>query len=97
MCHNLKIEGCAPGLALRLLLSTGVSWALGRLPTILLLQGLPMRLLWLRNHLVHNLLRCGCYTCAYAYDMRECMHDLQKLQVINNQINFYPIVPTNPN
>ena len=29
--------------------------------------------------------------------MRECMHDLQKLQVINNQINFYPIVPTNPN
>ena len=29
---------------------------------------------------------------AYACDMRECMHDLQKLQVINNQINFYPIV-----
>ena len=41
--------------------------------------------------------RCGCYTYAYAYDMREYMHDLQKLQVINNQINFYPIVTTNAN
>ena len=85
-CHKFELVGCAPGLALRLLLSTRVSWALGRLPTILLLQGLPLRLIWLRNHLVNNLLRHGCYT--YAYDMRECMHDLQKLQVINNQINF---------
>ena len=64
------------GLPLRLLLSTRVRWALGRLPTVLLLRGLP---LWLRNHLVHDLLCRGCYTCAYAYDMRECMHDLQKL------------------
>ena len=39
-------------------------------------MGLP---LWLRNHLVHDLLCCGRYTCAYAYDMRVCMHDLQKL------------------
>ena len=58
------------GLALRLLLNTGVSWALGRLPANLLLRGLPMRLLWLRNHLVYDLLRRGCYTYAYAYDMR---------------------------
>ena len=43
-------------------------WALGRLPTILLLRGLPLGLLWLRNHLVYDLLRRGYYT--YAYDMR---------------------------
>ena len=53
------------------LLHARVRWALGRLPTDLLLRGLPLRLLWLRNHLVYNLLRRGCYTCAYAYDMRE--------------------------
>ena len=53
------------GLALRLLLNTGVSWALGRLPANLLLPGLPLWLLWLRNHLVYDLLRRGCYTCAY--------------------------------
>ena len=66
------------GLALSLLLSARVSWALGQLPTNLLLRGLPLRLLWLRNHLLHNLLRRGCYTYAYAYayDMRECIHDL---------------------
>ena len=73
MCHKVKIVGCAPGLALRLLLSARMNGALGRLLTILLLQGLP---LWLRNDLVHNFLRRGCYTYAYAYDMRECMHDL---------------------
>jgi len=44
-----------------LLLSTRVSWALGRLPTNLLLRGLPLRLLWLCNHLVHHLLLRGCY------------------------------------
>ena len=66
--------GHAPGLALRLLLSTRVKWALGRLLTNLLLRGLPLWLLGLRNHLVYNLLRCGCYTYAYAYDMRiACM------------------------
>ena len=62
------------GLGLSLLLRTGVSWALGQLLMILLLRGLPLRLLWLRNHLVHNFLRRGCYTYAYAYDMRNaCM------------------------
>ena len=60
--------GCAPGLALRLLLNTGVSWALGRLPVNLLLRGLPLQLLWFRNHLIYDLLRHGRYT--YAYDMR---------------------------
>ena len=59
------------GFALRLLLNTGVSWALGRLPANLLRRGLPLRLLWLRNHLVHHLLRRGCNTYAYAYDMRD--------------------------
>ena len=72
----LKIIRHAPGLVLRLLLSAMVNWALGWLLTILLLQGLPLWLLWLRNHLVHNLLRRGCYMYAYAYDMREYMHDL---------------------
>ena len=70
-----KIIGHAPGLALRLRFNARVKWALGRLPTILLLQGLPLRLLWLRNHLVHNLLCRGRYTCAYAYDMRKYMCD----------------------
>ena len=56
------------GLALRLLLNTGVSWALGRLPTILLLWGLPLWPLWLRNHLIYDSLGGGVYT--YAYDMR---------------------------
>ena len=76
MCHKVKIVGCAPELALRLLLSARVNWALGRLLTILLLQGLPLWLLWLRNHLVHNFLRRCYYTYAYTYDMRECMHNL---------------------
>ena len=59
---------------MRLLLNTGVSGALGRLPTILPLRGLPLGLLWLRNHLVYDLLCRGCYTYAYAYDMRNvCM------------------------
>ena len=57
------------GLALSLLLGTRVSWALGRLLTNLLLRGLPLQLVWLRNHLVYHLLRRGCYTYAYAYDM----------------------------
>jgi len=57
-----------------LLLNTGVSWALGRLPANLLLRGLPLRLLWLRNHLVYDLLLRGRYTYAHAYDMRNaCM------------------------
>jgi len=60
--------------SLRLLINTGVSGALGRLPTILLLRGLPLGLLWLRNHLVYDLLCRVCYTYAYAYDMRNvCM------------------------
>ena len=59
------------GFAFGLLLSTRVSWALGRLPTNLLLRGLPLRLLWLRNHLVYDLLHCSCYTYAHAYDMRN--------------------------
>ena len=62
------------GFAFELLLRTGVSWALGRLLTSLLLRGLPLRLLWLRNHLVYNLLYCDCCTYAYTYDMRNaCM------------------------
>ena len=36
--------------------------------------GLPLGLLWLRNHLVYDLLCRSCYTYAYAYDMRNvCM------------------------
>ena len=31
----------------------------------------PLGPLWLRNHLVYDLLRHGCYTYAYAYDMRN--------------------------
>ena len=54
-----------------LLLNTRVNGALGLLLATLLLRGLPLRLLWLRNHLVYNLRRCGCYTYAYAYDMRN--------------------------
>ena len=62
------------GLALSLLLRTGVSWALGQLATILLLRSFPLRLVWLRNHLVYHLLCGGCYTYVYAYDMRNaCM------------------------
>jgi hypothetical protein len=41
---------------------------LGRLLTTLLLRGLALRLLGLRNHLVHNSFSGGVYT--YAYDMR---------------------------
>ena len=70
-CYKVKIVGCAPGLALRLLLSARVNWALGRLLTILLLQGLPQWLLWLRNHLVHHPLCRSCYT--YAYNMRNAI------------------------
>ena len=74
MCHKFEIVGCAPGLASSLLLNTGVSRGLGRLLANLLLRGLPLGLLWLRNHLVYDLLRRGCYTYAYAYDMRNiCM------------------------
>ena len=64
-----------------MLLCTVVYWALGLSLTPLLLLGLPQGLRWLCNHLEHNLLRRGCYMCAYAYayDMRECMDD---------QINF---------
>ena len=40
------------------------------LTPLLLLRGLTLRLLWLRNHLVYDLLRGGCYMCAYAYGMR---------------------------
>ena len=54
-----------------LLLNTRVSGALGRLLATLLLRGLPLGPLWLRNHLVYDLLRRGCYTYAYAYDMRN--------------------------
>ena len=69
-CHKFEIIGHALGLALSLLLSTGVNWALGLVLTpLVLLRGLPLRLLWLRNHLVYHHLRRGCYTYAYAYDM----------------------------
>ena len=64
-----EIVGCAPGVALSLLLSARVRWALGRLPTDLLLRGWPLWLLWLRNHLVHDLLCRGYYTYAYAHVM----------------------------
>ena len=52
------------GLALCLLLSTGVSRALGRLLANLLLWGLPLWPLWLRNHLEYDPLRRGYYTYA---------------------------------
>ena len=54
-----------------LLLNTRVSGALGRLLATLLLRGFPVGPLWLRNHLVYDLLRRGSYTYAYAYDMRN--------------------------
>ena len=44
-----------------------VSWALGRVLTILLLN-LPLLLLWPGDHLVHGSFGGGVYT--YAYDMR---------------------------
>jgi len=53
---------------LSLRLSARLRWALDLLPTILLLRGLPLRLLWLRNHLVYDSFSGGVYT--YAYDMR---------------------------
>ena len=68
MCHNLKLIGCAPGLAFGLLLDTGLSWALGRVLTPLFLLNLPLLLLWLGDHLVHGSLGGGVYT--YANDMR---------------------------
>ena len=71
MCHKFEIIGHAPGLALSLLLSTRVSWTSGQLPTNPLLWGLPLRLLWLRNYLVYDLLCRGCYT--YAYDMSNAI------------------------
>ena len=55
-------------LAFGLLLSARLNWALGRVLTPLLLLGLLWQLLWLHNHLVDNLPRCGCYT--YAPDMK---------------------------
>ena len=74
MCYKFEIIGHTPGLAFGLLLGTGVNWALGRVLTPLLLLGLLQRLRWLRNHLVHNFLRRGCYTYVYAYDMSNaCM------------------------
>ena len=69
MCHNLKLIGCALGLALRLLLNTGVRRALGRVLTPLLL-GLRRLLLRGRDHLKYGALSCGCYT--YAYEINEC-------------------------
>ena len=66
---NLKLIGCAPGLALRLLLDTRFNRALGRVLTPLLL-GLRRLLLWCRNHLKYGALNCGCYT--YAYEINEC-------------------------
>ena len=64
---NLKVIGHAPGLAFGLLLDTGLSWALGWVLTILLLN-LPLLLLWPDDHLVHGSLGGGVYT--YANDMR---------------------------
>ena len=61
--------GHAPGLALRLLLSARVSWALVRELTPLIL-GLCRLLLRCRNHLEYVALSCGCYT--YAYEINEC-------------------------
>ena len=61
--------GHAPGLALRLLLSARVSWALVRVLTPLIL-GLCRLLLRCRNHLEYGALSCGCYT--YAYEINEC-------------------------
>ena len=55
------------GLAFGLLLDTGLSWTLGRVLTILLLN-LPPLLLWPGDHLVHGSFGGGVYT--YAYDMR---------------------------
>ena len=47
-----------------LLLNTRVSGALGRLLATLLLRGLPLGPLWLRNHLEYDPLRRGYYTYA---------------------------------
>jgi hypothetical protein len=66
---NLKLIGCAPGLALRLLLDTRFNRALGRVLTPLFL-GLRRLLLRCRNHLKYGVLSCGCYT--YAYGINEC-------------------------
>ena len=60
-----------------LLLSTRVSWTLGQLPANLLLWGLPLRLLWRRNHLEHDVLNGGCYT--NAYEIIECSSMMQLL------------------
>ena len=61
--------GHAPGLDFGLLLRARVRWVLGRVLTPLLL-GLLRLLLWYRNHLIHNVLNCGCYT--NAYEITEC-------------------------
>ena len=66
MCHNLKLIGCAPGLAFGLLHRAGVKRALGRVLTPLLL-GLRRLLLWYRDHLKDGALSCGCYMYAYEY------------------------------
>ena len=50
-----------------MLLDTELSWALGRVLTILLLN-LPLLLLWPVDHLVHGSLGGSVYT--YANDMR---------------------------
>ena len=64
---EFQIIGCAPGLAFGLLLDTGLSWALGRVLTSLLLN-LPLLLLWPGDRLVHGSFSGGVYT--YAYDIR---------------------------
>ena len=69
MCHNFKLIGCTPGLALWLFLRTGVRRALGRVLTPLLL-GLIRLLLWCRYHLIHDSLGGGFY--MHAYEMIEC-------------------------
>ena len=87
------------GFAFGLLLSTRVSWALGRLPTNLLLRGLPLRLLWLHKYLVYDLLRCGCYTYAHAYDMRnaDMIYKNYKQPIPELVfIYFHPLTLTNP-
>ena len=69
MCHNLKLIGCAPGLAFGLLHRTGVRRALGRVLTPLLL-GLLRLLLQSHDRLKHDALSCGRY--MNAYEMIEC-------------------------
>jgi hypothetical protein len=57
--------------------------------TPLLLLGLLQGLRWLCNHLEYNLLRRGCYTCAYAYDMRNAgmIYKINKRTITNTISN----------